>query len=319
MKKIFAFVLMAVLVLSLSAAAFAAPATYNVGVCQLVQHPALDAATQGFQDALKEKLGEDAVKFSVQNASGDSATCAVICNQFVSDEVDLILANATPALLAAQSATNKIPILGTSVTDYASALDIDDWNGATGTNISGTSDGVPAQAQAELLQQVFADAKNVGLLYCSGEPNSKFQADEIRPILEEMGYKVKDYTFADSNDVAQVAANACDDSDVLYIPTDNTAASNAELINNICLEKKVPVVAGEEGLCAGCGCVTLSISYYDLGVVTGEMAAEILANGADISTMEIEYAPFTGKYNAVNCELLGVEIPEGFEAIEAAE
>ena len=291
MKKIFAFVLMAVLVLSLSAAAFAAPA-YNVGICQLVQHPALDAATQGFQDALKEKLGEDAVKFSVQNASGDSATCAVICNQFVSDEVDLILANATPALLAAQSSTNQIPILGTSVTDYASALDIDDWNGATGTNISGTSDGVP---------------------------NSKFQADEIRPILEEMGYKVKDYTFADSNDVAQVAANACDDCDVLYIPTDNTAASNAELINNICLEKKVPVVAGEEGLCAGCGCVTLSISYYDLGVVTGEMAAEILANGADISTMEIEYAPFTGKYNAVNCELLGVEIPEGFEAIETEE
>ena len=205
------------------------------------------------------------------------------------------------------------------MTDYASALDIDDWNGATGTNISGTSDGVPAQAQAELLQQVFADAKNVGLLYCSGEPNSKFQADEIRPILEEMGYKVKDYTFADSNDVAQVAANACDDCDVLYIPTDNTAASNAELINNVCLEKKVPVVAGEENLCAGCGCVTLSISSYDLGVVTGEMAAEILANGADISTMEIQYAPFTGKYNAVNCELLGVEIPEGFEAIEAAE
>ena len=134
-----------------------------------------------------------------------------------------------------------------------------------------------------------------------------------------MGYKVKDYTFADSNDVAQVSANACDDCDVLYIPTDNTAASNAELINNVCLEKKVPVVAGEENLCAGCGCVTLSISYYDLGVVTGEMAAEILANGADVSTMEIKYAPFTGKYNAVNCELLGVEIPEGFEAIEAAE
>ncbi len=315
MKKIFAFVLMAVLVLSLSAAAFAAPA-YNVGVCQLVQHPALDAATEGFMDALKEKLGEDAVKFSVQNASGDSATCAVICNQFVSDEVDLILANATPALLAAQSSTNKIPILGTSVTDYASALDIDDWNGATGTNISGTSDGVPAQAQAELLQQVFADAKNVGLLYCSGEPNSKFQADEIRPILEGMGYTVADFTFADSNDVAQVTANACDDSEVLYIPTDNTAASNAELINNVCLEKKVPVVAGEENLCAGCGSVTLSIDYYDLGVVTGQMAAKILSEGADVSTMEIQYAPFTGKFNADNCKALSVAIPEGFVAIE---
>ena len=301
-------------------AAFADGEQYNVGICQLVQHPALDAATQGFMDALTEKLG-DSVSFSVQNASGDSATCAVICNQFVSDEVDLILANATPALLAAQSATGSIPILGTSVTDYASALEIaaEDWTGATGMNISGTSDGVPAQAQAELLQEVFGDAKNVGLLYCSGEPNSKFQADEIRPILEEMGYSVKDYTFADSNDVALVSANACDDCDVLYIPTDNTAASNAELINNVCLEKKVPVVAGEEGLCAGCGCVTLSISYYDLGVVTGEMAAKILAEGADVSALEIEYAPFTGKFNAANCELRGVEIPEGFEAIETEE
>ena len=289
--------------------------TFTVGVCQLVQHPALDAATQGFQDALTEKLG-DSVTFSVQNASGDSATCAVICNQFVSDGVDLILANATPALLAAQSATNKIPILGTSVTDYADALGLEAGSTTTGTNISGTSDGVPAQSFADLLKQVFPDAKKVGMLYCSGEPNSKFQADQIRPILEGMGYSVADYTFADSNDVAQVAANACDDSDVLYIPTDNTAASNAELINSVCLEKKVPVVAGEENLCLGCGSVTLSISYYDLGKVTGEMAAKVLADGADVSAMEIEYAPFTGKYNAANCEALSVNVPEGFEAIE---
>ena len=149
-----------------SPAAEAAPAaaddakTFTVGVCQLVQHPALDAATQGFQDALKEKLG-DKVSFSVQNASGDSATCAVICNQFVSDGVDLILANATPALLAAtpallaaQSATNKIPILGTSVTDYADALGLEAGSTKTGTNISGTSDGVPAQSFADLLKQV---------------------------------------------------------------------------------------------------------------------------------------------------------------------
>ena len=289
--------------------------TFTVGVCQLVQHPALDAATQGFQDALTKKLG-DSVSFSVQNASGDSATCAVICNQFVSDGVDLILANATPALLAAQSATNKIPILGTSVTDYADALGLEAGSTTTGTNISGTSDGVPAQSFADLLKQVFPDAKKVGMLYCSGEPNSKFQADQIRPILEGMGYSVADYTFADSNDVAQVAANACDDSDVLYIPTDNTAASNAELINSVCLEKKVPVVAGEENLCLGCGSVTLSISYYDLGTVTGEMAAKVLAEGADISTMAIEYAPFTGKYNAANCEALSVNVPEGFVAIE---
>ena len=316
MKKILAILCALTMLFALCACGQSAKAqTFNVGICQLVQHPALDAATQGFQNALTDALG-DKVSFSVQNASGDSATCAVICNQFVSDNVDLIMANATPALLAAQSATNKIPILGTSVTDYASALAIDNMGAATGINISGTSDGVPAQAQAELLQQVFPDTKAVGLLYCSGEPNSKFQADSIRPILEGMGYAVADFTFADSNDVAQVTANACDDSDVLYIPTDNTAASNAELINNVCLEKKVPVVAGEENLCAGCGSVTLSIDYYDLGVVTGQMAAKILSEGADVSTMEIQYAPFTGKFNSANCEALSVAIPEGFVAIE---
>ena len=316
MKKLITMLLTLSLVFSFAAfgaSAYAAD-SYTVGICQLVQHPALDAATQGFKDALTKALG-DKVSFVEQNASGDSATCAVICNQFVSDDVDLIMANATPALLAAQAATNKIPVLGTSVTDYASALDIDDWKGSTGTNISGTSDGVPAAELAAVLNELFPDAKNVGLLYCSGEPNSKFQADEMRPALEEMGYKVADYTFADSNDVAAVTNNACDDCDVLYIPTDNTAASNAELINNVALAKKVPIVCGEENLCSGCGVATLSISYYDLGTVTGEMAAKILSEGADVSTMEIEYAPFAKKFNKTNCDILGIEVPEAYEAI----
>lgn len=317
MKKLLAVLCAVCIVFTLGATAFAAD--YNVGVCQLVQHPALDAATQGFIDALNEALGEGAVSFNVQNASGDSATCSVIVNQFVSDEVDLIMANATPALLAAQAQTNVIPILGTSVTDYASALDYaeDEWTGATGTNISGTSDGVPAEEYAKLLNELFPEVKTVGILYCSGEPNSKFQADQIRPFLEEMGYKVKDFTFADSNDVAAVTNNACDDCDVLYIPTDNTAASNAELINNVVLEKKVPVVAGEEGLCAGCGCVTLSISYYELGVVTGQMAAQVLSGEAAVGEMPIAYAPFEKKFNAVNCELNGITVPEDFAPIEA--
>ncbi len=316
MKKILAILCAVCMIFALSATAFAAD-SYNVGICQLVQHPALDAATQGFMDALTEELG-DSVSFNNQNASGDSATCAIICNQFVSDEVDLILANATPALLAAQASTNQIPILGTSVTDYASALDFaeDEWTGATGTNISGTSDGVPAEEYAKLLNELFPDAKNVGILYCSGEPNSKFQADQIRPFLEEMGYQVADYTFADSNDVSAVSNNACDDCDVLYIPTDNTAASNAELINSVVLDKKVPVVAGEENLCAGCGCVTLSISYYDLGVVTGKMAAKILTGEAEVGEMQIEYAPFEKKFYDVNCGILGIEVPEDFIAIE---
>ena len=317
MKKILAILCALCMIFALGAATAFADDSYTVGICQLVQHPALDAATQGFIDALTEALGEDNLTFYNQNASGDSANCSIICNQFMSDEVDLILANATPALLAAQSSTNQIPILGTSVTDYASALDFaeDEWTGATGTNISGTSDGVPAEEYAKLLNELFPDAKNVGILYCSGEPNSKFQADQIRPFLEEMGYKVTDYKFADSNDVAAVSNNACDDCDVLYIPTDNTAASNAELINNVVLEKKVPVVAGEENLCAGCGCVTLSISYYDLGVVTGQMAAKILTGEAEVGEMAIEYAPFEKKFNETNCGILGIEVSEDFSAI----
>ena len=290
--------------------------TYNVGICQLVQHPALDAATQGFMDALTEKLG-DSVVFSNQNAAGDSATCATIVGTIVSDEVDLIMANATPALQAAQSATNTIPVLGTSITEYGVALGLDNFNGTTGINISGTSDLAPLDGQADMLAEIFPNAKNVGILYCSAEANSKYQVATITPFLEEKGYTVTEYTFTDSNDVAAVTTTACGENDVLYIPTDNTAASCAEAINNIALPANVPIVAGEENLCAGCGTVTLSISYYDIGYATGLMAYEILVNGADVSAMPIEYAPqFTKKYNASNCEALGITVPDDYVVIE---
>ena len=272
MKKLLALLLVAIL--SLGACAMA-EGSYTVGICQLVQHVALDAATQGFQDALKAKLG-DAVTFDVKNASGDSNTCSTIANTFVSNGVDLIMANATPALQAAVAATGDIAILGTSVTDYATALDIDNWTGATGVNVSGTSDLAPLDQQAAMLQELFPDAKTVGLLYCSAEPNSKYQVDVIKGYLAGMGYTCAEYTFADSNDVASVAQNACDGSDVLYIPTDNTAASCTEAIRNVVEPAGKPVIAGEEGLCAGCGVATLSISYYDLGYTTGEMAYEVL-------------------------------------------
>lgn len=296
--------------------AAAEEATYNVGICQLVQHVALDAATQGFQDALTEQFG-DAVTFDLQNAAGDSATCATIVNQFVSDGVDLIMANATPALQAAQAATNEIPILGTSVTDYATALDIDDWTGVTGTNISGTSDLAPLNEQAAMLQELFPDAENIGILYCSSEANSVYQAEVITGYLNELGYEnITEYTFSDSNDVASVTQSACDESDVIYVPTDNTAASCTEIIKNVAVPAGVPIIAGEEGICGGCGVATLSISYYDLGYATGEMAAKILAEAADVSAMEVEFAPnVTKKYNADICEELGIEIPEGYEAI----
>ena len=289
---------------------------YNVGICQLVQHEALDAATQGFKDALTEKLGEGNVKFDVQNASGDSANCATIVNGFVSNNVDLILANATAPLQAAAQATADIPVLGTSVTDYATALDISGWTGTVGNNISGTSDLAPLDQQAAMIQELFPDAKNVGLLYCSAEPNSVYQCDVIEGYLTEEGYTVARYAFTDTNDVTSVAQTAADNSDVIYIPTDNTAASNTEAIANVVIPAKVPVVAGEEGICNGCGVATLSISYYDLGYATGEMAAKILAEGADVSTMPVEYAPnVTKKYNAANCEALGITPPADYVAI----
>ena len=266
-------------------------ASYLIGICQLVQHEALDAATQGFQDALTELLGEENVKFDLQNASGDSATCATIVNQFVSSDVDLILANATAPLQAAAAATNEIPILGTSITDYATALSIDDWTGVTGTNISGTSDLAPLDQQADMLHELFPDAKNVGILYCSAEPNSAYQSQTIQGYLKDYGYECTEYTFADSNDIASVVNNAIATSDVLYIPTDNTAASNTTIIQNICQPAGIPIIAGEEGICSGCGVATLSISYYDLGYKTGEMAYEILVNGADVSQTAVEFAP----------------------------
>ena len=289
---------------------------YNIGICQLVQHEALDAATQGFKDALVEKLGEGSVKFDEQNASGDSANCTTIVNGFVSNGVDLILANATAPLQAAAQATADIPVLGTSITDYATALDISDWTGTVGNNISGTSDLAPLDQQAAMIQELFPDAKSVGLLYCSAEANSVYQCDVIEGYLTEEGYTVARYAFTDTNDVTSVAQTAADNSDVIYIPTDNTAASNTEAIANVVIPAKVPVVAGEEGICSGCGVATLSISYYDLGYATGEMAAKILADGADVSAMPVEFAPnVTKKYNAANCEALGITQPSDYVAI----
>ena len=292
---------------------------YTIGICQLVQHEALDAATQGFKDEIVKELGEDAVTFDEQNAQGDSNTCSTIINSFVSNNEDLILANATASLQAAAAGTSDIPILGTAVTEYGVALDLKDFDGTVGGNISGTSDLAPLDQQAAMLQELFPDAKKVGLLYCSAEANSQYQVDTVKAALEELGYTCEYYAFSDSNDLSSVTTTAANDSDVIYVPTDNTVASNTEIINNICLPAKVPVITGEEGICAGCGVATLSINYYDLGVTTGKMAVKILKDGEDISQMPIEYAPnFTKEYNKDICEELGVEIPDDYVAIGEA-
>ncbi len=293
--------------------------SYSIGICQLVQHDALDSATEGFQTKFTELIEADggSVDYDLQNASGDSSTCASIINSFVSSGVDLIMANATAALQAAQAGTSEIPVLGTSITDYATALGMDEWDGTSGTNISGTSDLAPLEQQAEMVQELFPDAETVGLLYCSAEPNSAYQIEVITPLLEELGYTCTEFTFADSNDVASVATAAAEASDVIYIPTDNTAASCAETIGDVVVPAGVPVVAGEEGICSGCGVATLSINYYELGEVTAEMAYEVLVEGADISSMEVRSAEtVTKKYNADICDELGITPPSDYEVIE---
>ena len=302
-----------------SAAEAATPSddAFVVGICQLVQHEALDAATQGFKDALIEAFGEDGVVFDEQNAAGDPATCSTICDGFVTEGVDLILANATPALQAAATATDSIPVLGTSITEYGVALDLDNFNGVVGTNVSGTSDLAPLDEQAKMVTELCPDAETVGILYCASEANSVYQAEVVKSELEAAGLTVNVYTFSDSNDVAAVTGTACDECDALYIPTDNTAASCTEAINNVAQPAGVPIIAGEEGLCKGCGVATLSISYYELGVATGEMAAKILKGEANVAEMEIGYDPNpVKKYNPELVEALGLTIPDDYVAIE---
>mgnify|MGYP001172573491 CR=1 FL=1 len=328
-KKIIAMLLSAAMCLSLAACGQKADtpdttdpaepsgdaATYTVGICQLVQHEALDAATQGFIDALNEALPGQ-VKFEEKNASGDSNSCATIVNGFVSEGVDLIMANATAALQAAASATSDIPVLGTSITAYGVALDIDDFSGTVGGNVSGTSDLADLSKQADMITEWFPETQKVGLLFCSAEPNSRYQIEEVAKNLSAKGIETKEFAFTDTNDVSSVTQAACDWADVIYVPTDNIAASNTEAIANILVPAGVPAICGEEGICSGCGVATLSISYYDLGVTTGKMAAKILTGEADISTMPIEYTDATPKYNPTICEELGIQPLDGYEAIE---
>lgn len=293
---------------------------YKVGICQLTQHEALDLATKGFRDALSEKLG-DKVKFDEQNASNEANNCATIVNKFVSDGVDLIMANATPALTAAYNATTSIPIVATSITDYATALNIplESWTGKSGFNVTGTADLAPLDKQAAMVKELVPDAKKVGIIYCSSEPNSKFQVNEITKEFQKLGLEVTAYAFADTNDATGIVTKAVNECDVLYAPTDNTVASNGELIDNIALPKGIPLIAGEVGICKKCGIATLSISYYDIGYEAGKMAYEILVNGKNPADMDIVYTPeekLTMLYEKSHCEKLNITVPEGYEEIK---
>ena len=308
--------LLALPLIALSLAGCGGKKKVTIGICQLVQHAALDAATQGFMDAVKEGMGEENVTFDLQNASGESALCTTIANSFVSKGVDLIMANATPALQAAYNTTTTIPILGTSITEYGTALHLENFNGTVGDNVSGTSDLAPLDEQAQMVKDVFPTAEKVGLLYCSAEANSLYQINVVEHELQSKGLTTERISFADSNELSTVLSAKAGSLDVLYIPTDNTCAACTETINSICSTNNLPVVCGEEGLCKGCGVVTLSISYYNLGVKTGKMAAEILRDGKDISKMPIAYDENpVKKYNPTICEQLGMNPPEGYAPI----
>lgn len=289
---------------------------YEVGILQQLEHPALDQATEGFKQALIDKLGEDGVKFDLQNAQNEATNCATIAQGFVASNVDLIMANATTALQSASAATADIPIVATSVTDYATALNIDNWTGATGTNVTGTSDLAPLDQQVEMIVELVPDVQKVGLLYCSAEPNSVYQIKEVEKYLDAKGIAYEEYAAADSNEIQAVTTKAVSECDCLYIPTDNTMAQNTEAVNNVALPAGVPLIAGEEGICKGCGIGTLTISYYDIGYAAGEMAYDILVNGADPATMEVQTAAnVVKKYNEANCTALNITVPEGYEAI----
>ena len=316
LSKLTALILAVMMVLGLTACSGGNSSdTYKVGICQLMQHVALDDATQGFIDALKAELGEENVEIDTQNAGGEMTMCNTIVNQFLSNNVDLIMANATPALQAAAAATAETPIIGTSVTEYGVALGIENFSGTVGGNISGASDLASLQEQAKMIQEWFPDVKKVALLYCSSEANSQYQVDVMKAELEKMGYTCEYTSFSDSNDIAGVVENCVANYDLIYVPTDNTVASNTEIIDNICRPAKVPVIGGDGGICGGCTVATLCIEYYDLGYTAGQMAAKVLTGEADISEMPIAYAEASAVYNEAICADLGITPPAGYTAL----
>ena len=316
MKKAKVLLLSAISAMSLLFLGGCNTAKFKVGICQLAQHEALDAATKGFKDALKEELGSQ-VAFDEQVANGESATCSTIVNSFVSKKVDLIMANATPALQAAFNATDTIPILGTSITEYGVALGLENFSGVTEVNVSGTSDLAPLKEQATMVKDLFPDAHKVGLLFCSAEANSLYQVQVVEQELQAKGFTTERIAFSDSNDMAVTLTAKAPSLDVLYVPTDNTCADNATTIDAICETNHLPVFAGEENLCKKCGVVTLSISYYNIGLKTGKMAAEILKGEKKVSEMPIAYDENpVKKFNRTICERLGMTPPSGYEEIK---
>ena len=309
--------LLALLMLCSATALFSACAddgVYRVGIIQLAQHEALDKATEGFMDALKEKLG-DKVSFDLQNAQGEQNNCTTIVTKFVNNRVDLIMANATNAVTAAHEATETIPIVGTSVTDYVGA-GFAATNDRPGSNVTGASDMNAVTNQMALIRAFAPEAKSIGMIICSAEENSRIQANEAKTVFEGEGYTANIYFANDAGDLQQVATKATSENDVLYLPTDNLVAANMGIVRDVAIAAKVPVIAGEASMCNEGALASYSINYYDLGYAAGLQAYEILVNGKNPADMPIKIFATDELKLVVNTEVLdalGLEMPESLK------
>lgn len=276
----------------------------KVGVCQLMAHPSLDQATEGFKAALTaeaEKAGKS-VSIDIQVA-GEADLCTTVINTFTAKKVDLIMANATPALLAAANATTSIPVLGTSVTDYA-----DTFANNIPANVSGTSDAVPFAEQAQMMIDTLdlIPGDVVGVLYCSNESNSKLQYEAVKKLFEEKGIAVKAYTFSETTELQSLTIAMASEVKAVYVPSDNTVAANDTVVGTICTEKKIPVYTSYGGsVCYA----SLAIDYYQLGYETGMMAAKILLEGKSPADFQVMTLTPAVSYNEDLCAQLGIEVP----------
>ena len=305
MKKIISLTLVVLMLCAaLTGCGSAEKNTYTVGVCQLMVHDSLDQATQGFADALNEAMtaAGKTVEIDTQVA-GDSGLCTTVINTFTAKRVDLIMANATPALVAAANATTTIPVLGTSVTDYS-----DTFAGNIPANVSGTSDAVPFAEQAKMmidsLGLVSGDV--VGVLYCTNESNSLIQYEAVKALFEAEGIVVKAYTFSETTELQALTTAMAGEVKAVYIPSDNTVAANDSIVGTICTEQNVPVYTSYGGaICYA----SLAIDYYQLGYETGKMAAAILLEGKSPADYEVMTLTPTVTYNEELCAQLGIEVP----------
>ena len=303
MKKLISVLLSVMMLLAKCSGAYAD--NYKVGVCQLMVHDSLDQATQGFIDALTEKVEEAGQSVDIDTqVAGDPNLCTTVVNAFNAKRVDLIMANATPALLAAANMTTKIPVLGTSVTDYS-----DTFTGDIPENVSGTSDAVPFAEQAQMMIDTLAlvEGDQVGVLYCTNESNSLIQYEAVKALFEEKGIVVEAYTFSETTELQAVATSMANECKAVYVPSDNTVAANDAIVGAICTEKNVPIYTSYGG--AVCY-ASLAIDYYQLGWETGLMAADILLNGAAPADIEIKTLTPAVSYNEELCAQLGIQVPE---------